>query len=339
MRYDQYKNIAAHYAPVIYQEVEVKGKCNHADNGRADYITNVDFDGDWNALNNWENEPSYPLKANVYYSVVESTNRYYITYGFFHPRDYKNNFEFETEHENDFEGIWLSVYKNGNEYGDLEVMATVFHNRFLHYSDYDVGYRQKIDGKPAIFNGKIYIYIESRGHGIKGNANSSYIFPEGKGVVYRYAGVAVEPVSPVSHLSITVACGYDLINMDELWNRRPGGIPYINEESSKQKFLSDKSALSSKVQFTNKTMKKTGSILFHSKINFAGDGKASCGCLLIKNSPHAPWGWDNLFDNIKSGIQFSDPASYFSKALSFERIKGHIIPSEEKYINNPYENP
>ena len=73
-----YRYLAEYYAPVIYQDMDTQGKGDHADGGRADYITNLNFDGNWNACDNWENEPKYPLKGYVYYSVVESDLRYYI---------------------------------------------------------------------------------------------------------------------------------------------------------------------------------------------------------------------------------------------------------------------
>ena len=54
--------LVVRYAPVIYQ-------CAKSD---QDYITKADFDGDWISNNNWDNQPDYPLKAYLYYSLVES---------------------------------------------------------------------------------------------------------------------------------------------------------------------------------------------------------------------------------------------------------------------------
>ena len=77
------KQIAARFAPIVYQGL--------GDDPRSDYITNFDFDGDWKGDNNWDNldNRSFPLRAYVYYSVVETNTHYFIHYAFFHPRDYK----------------------------------------------------------------------------------------------------------------------------------------------------------------------------------------------------------------------------------------------------------
>src|SRR5262249_46621490 len=77
------KKIAAQFAPIFYQGL--------GDNPRADYITNFDFDGDWRGDNNWDNleNSKFPLKAYVYYSVVETETHYFVLYAVFHPRDYK----------------------------------------------------------------------------------------------------------------------------------------------------------------------------------------------------------------------------------------------------------
>lgn len=64
-----YWELATHWSPFIYQ----------ATTGRHDYITRFDFDGNWLGHDNWENYECYPLPAYVYYSVVESTNYYFLT--------------------------------------------------------------------------------------------------------------------------------------------------------------------------------------------------------------------------------------------------------------------
>ena len=72
------EDLARHYAPVIRQGVV----------SDQDYITAVDFDGDWIGNNNWENQPTGDLSAYVYYSVIESKRHWFIFYSLFHPRDY-----------------------------------------------------------------------------------------------------------------------------------------------------------------------------------------------------------------------------------------------------------
>src|SRR5262245_25780440 len=55
--------LALRWAPVHYQDVDQTG--SHALGGTADYITRIDFDGDWNARNNWDNagKAGFPLAA------------------------------------------------------------------------------------------------------------------------------------------------------------------------------------------------------------------------------------------------------------------------------------
>ncbi|MCB7130321.1 MAG: hypothetical protein J3T61_12380, partial [Candidatus Brocadiales bacterium] len=77
------ERLAYRWAPIHTQDVDVTG--GDSLNGKSDYITNIDFDGDWNTLNNWENTPDYPLRAYVYYSVVGTRTHWFIVYAFYHP--------------------------------------------------------------------------------------------------------------------------------------------------------------------------------------------------------------------------------------------------------------
>ena len=64
--------IAARLAPVFRQAL--------GSSARYDYITRVDFDGDWRGDNNWNNAERYPLPATVYYSVSETETHYFVHY-------------------------------------------------------------------------------------------------------------------------------------------------------------------------------------------------------------------------------------------------------------------
>ena len=48
------------WAPVLYQQAGFN----------CDLIARVNYDGDWNLRNNWDNISKYPLKGAAYYSVV-----------------------------------------------------------------------------------------------------------------------------------------------------------------------------------------------------------------------------------------------------------------------------
>lgn len=97
------KQIAETYAPVVYQGL--------GSDPRADEFTRVDFDGDWNPDNNWDNMPLFPRPSTVYWDVIESEHHYFITYSFFFPRDYAGFCFFMHCHENDFEGMRVTVKK------------------------------------------------------------------------------------------------------------------------------------------------------------------------------------------------------------------------------------
>lgn len=67
-----YSDLAAYWAPQIYQDV-------NADLGvRADFITNFNYDGDYLALNNCDNLNNYNENGYVYYKVSETTTHYFI---------------------------------------------------------------------------------------------------------------------------------------------------------------------------------------------------------------------------------------------------------------------
>src|SRR5260221_2404458 len=140
--------LALRYAPIHEQEVHTRG--SHALGGAADYITSFDFDADDDARNNWDHagDPRYPLAAHAYYSVVETTSHWVITYQTFHPRDWSSSF-FETEHENDSEGVLLTVARDGSHFGALRAAVTVVHSDFYSYVPADSRYssgQETVDG-------------------------------------------------------------------------------------------------------------------------------------------------------------------------------------------------
>lgn len=98
--------IAFEHAPVHYQDTDSTFSW-------ADYITKFDFDVNWQADNNWDNLMKHPLLARVYFSVVETCTHWLVVYGFFHPRDWTDEY-FDGEHENDLEGFLAVVRKPGS---------------------------------------------------------------------------------------------------------------------------------------------------------------------------------------------------------------------------------
>jgi len=126
----RYKCLAEYWSPVLVQYISM-------DDPKKDYILKFEFDGDFNAWNNEDNIEKMDLvsvaqcRAFVYYWVVETETHFFIGYGFFHPRDWKYDLLIgHRPHENDFEGIFLCIEKDQENFGDwgqLVAMLTTFH--------------------------------------------------------------------------------------------------------------------------------------------------------------------------------------------------------------------
>jgi len=123
-----YLKLARYWAPVISQDID-------DDNVRADYIAAFDFDGDMFANNNWANLDNFAVDPYVYYWVIESPERYFIGYGFFHPRDWQT----AGSHVNDLEGALISIVKDDSlpGRGRFEGMITVAHTNIYGFADDD----------------------------------------------------------------------------------------------------------------------------------------------------------------------------------------------------------
>lgn len=189
-----FSDLAAHYAPFIYQDTDSDGK-------KYDLIAAIDFDGDFNGDNNWDHAgkaKDYPLggdhhnQAALYWWASETATHWFVGYTVFHPRDWEDGLraigplDFG-EHENDMEGIQLWVRKDGSRFGKVELMQTVSHTDLWQYGDAAQWQNRKLDGSaagretegvresldgPITFQGDApCIYIEAKGHGIRGVAH------------------------------------------------------------------------------------------------------------------------------------------------------------------------
>ena len=148
----QRQELAEWWAPVHFQDTDTSGET--ALEGRSDYLSAYDFDGDLNGRNNWENTGRFDLAAHMYYSVVQTASFTYLIYMFFHPRDWSDgaldNYEEDlTEHENDSEGALVIVANDGSAHGTLKAAITVAHKNFYSYvpdgSDFTAG-QESVDG-------------------------------------------------------------------------------------------------------------------------------------------------------------------------------------------------
>lgn len=130
--------LARSFAPTIYQEL--------GSDPRFDEFTRIDFDGDWDASNNWVNAGKFPRPAALYWDVREFNDHYYVTYGIFFPRDYSSWCFWIHCHENDFEGMRVVVNKEKKAIS-LETLA--------HLNSYT-----------QLNPPEIKVRIEAEGHGI-----------------------------------------------------------------------------------------------------------------------------------------------------------------------------
>ena len=259
--------LAARWAPIHYQDTD-------SSDYDADYLSTVDYDGDWNTLNNWEDQDDdvARLTGAVYYSVVETGTHWFITYGFYHPRDWTDAWDpfGLTYHENDMEGVLLTVRRDGTPYGRLEAVVTVAHSDFYSFtpagSPYTNG-RETIDG-PVLtqtFDGVAHPTTrqEAKGHGAKcwdGNG-----FPGGDGVVYYPTGTGEVPAGGNDR-----SVGYRLVDVfapGGLWARRYDAQTYASFGT------------------------------------FRGDNGQD-------NAANTPWGWDDHNDggDLPRGLLATDPA-------------------------------
>jgi hypothetical protein len=210
---DPYRPLAEYYAPLVAQEVWFQPK--------SDYLARFDFDGDWHGDNNWDNLDEGSSQAYVYYAAMETASHWFLTYNFFHARDYSDRCVAGTCHENDNEGIFLTIRKDATPFGTLEVMETLAHNNVYSYTN-DPAIRpgaHNIDGPLALWEGKHpIVFLEAGGHGALGGGDKkSLFFPsrmtfQNLGVTYIYKGIAERP---------KFACdrnvGYELLPILEHW--------------------------------------------------------------------------------------------------------------------------
>jgi hypothetical protein len=291
-----HRRLAEHYAPVVYQESR---------STVLDFIAKFDYDGDWKGDNNWRNAYLFDLSGHVYYSVIESTNHYFITYAFYHPRDYTarpyEGFAPKTEHENDMEGCTITIEKDGTPFGKVVLLETLAHDVFFKYDNRDnrrvSNGSLKLDGSMTFVDGRPAVYIEAEGHGVKAASRSVVASgPNFPGIVYRYAGKAAVPES-----NRDPNATYDLVSIeDTLWAQR--------FEVGSLFCCADTYA-----------MNDGGSARLGSAFNGPIGGCAA----------KPPWGWDQASDKIAKGDWFRDPLKAYPTQLRIQNFSG-------SYVHNPY---
>jgi hypothetical protein len=291
--------MALRWAPIHYQDVDQTG--GHALGGRSDFITRYDFDGNLDGRDNWDHA-GQNTSAVAYYSALETGTHWYLTYFFFHPRDWVDHPFFETEHENDGEGLLEIVEKDGSAYGVLRAAVTVAHSDFFSYvpagSTWANG-GETIDGtlrtksSPHDEFQHPVTAQEVQGHGLK--AWPQYDI-NGDGVVYYPSAATAESPSGPDDRDVRYRL-IDIFAAGGMWAERGN----------------------------------TG--LFAALGTFAGDTSGGCGNGTYScgsNSANAPWGWDDGNDGPARGEIATDPARL---AAAYFKIPGTPATS---YTYNPY---
>lgn len=210
---DPFRPLAEHHAPFVAQETWFEPK--------SDYLARFDADGDWRGDNNWANSPLASSQAFVYYAVIETRTHWFLIYNFFHLRDYSDKCAAGTCHENDNEGMILTVARDGSPMGRVVAMETLAHNKvYSYWADKRVrGNFHDLDGRVEFHDGSHpVVFVHSGGHGVYGpGPHSAYTaaddrFHAGTGVTYVYKGVAQRPKHPADR-----EVGYDLLPIYDHW--------------------------------------------------------------------------------------------------------------------------
>ncbi len=311
---DEYFALVENYAPFVAQETWFEPK--------ADYLARFDYDGNWRGADNWENLASGSSKAFVYYAVMETETHWFLIYNFFHPRDYSDFCVASSCHENDNEGLILTVRKDSSKFGKLEVMETLAHNNIYSFTNNSAIKKgvHDIDGKIEFHeNTHPIIFIEAGGHGIFSSNYKSSLFDSTKmefkqntGVTYIYGKKSESP-----QFSNDRNVSYALLPIyDEWWSKG-------NQKSSKATETFDDFYVYEPFGNRPRASAKYISGAFH-------------GVMASKNQAKPFWAW---FDKktkdkkiLNTGQWALDPAYSVSMNLKFPDNS----PVSLEYIFNPY---
>ncbi len=291
-------DLAEAYAPTLFQDTGREP--------RADYLAPIDFDGDWDAANNWGNLDEYTLPGTVYYALSETRTHSFLFYGFFHPRRIGTFVDNDAQSlENDLTGAMLVIRKDGSPNGTLELLETMADGQFYLYTNED-GVRRGTETLGGTFPTTDGVgprlYLEAHTHGAVVRAPSvfgEYLgeldsdFRGSSGVVYRYTGLGEEP----EHANDRDV-GYELVPLlDEVWTRRH-----------------EIGAL-----FTGSFWQTEDCEMAAS---FTGDEYAGGA---------APWTWDDIDDEgVSAGEWFTNPAKAVGSHVTMPE------PYSRRYTYNPY---
>jgi hypothetical protein len=335
---DTYLSLAAHWSPMIAQEIWYQPK--------SDMLHRFDYDGDFHGDNNWDNLDKGSSQAYVHYAVSETETHWFLIYNFFHPRDYSDRCIAGSCHEDDNEGIILTVRKDGTEFGKLEVMETLAHDNIYSYTN-ESGIRNgvhDIDGRIEFYKDTHpIVFVESGGHGIFGstdkksryNVQSDTFFFDSStaaatpwislgarasdstsltsGITYIYKGTAERPSGAAARLA-----GYDLLPIYDEWFVRA-----IDDEFRGERMFDDFQ--------TYAPLGDRPGMLASKEMGTAFYGRKEA-----TNKAKPFWGWHDVRTKkgkvLGDGQWGLDPAYAVSRDVTFPAGQ----PFSLNYIYNPY---
>jgi hypothetical protein len=201
------ERLATRWAPAFLQHTSPR----HPERDRP---VRVDFDGDWDATNNWSNLDAGALQQRpaVYYSAVLSETHVFLTYTLFYPRDWIPIVCVSYAcHDNDLEVVMVVAEREGRaeregsaDPGRLVFVESKFHTKYV--AERAAALARTPDGRPMI-------EIESEGHGMTPAPAKGELALEDVVLLREASAVAL----PSSSRSET----YELLPLaDTLWARR-----------------------------------------------------------------------------------------------------------------------
>jgi hypothetical protein len=286
---------------------------------KSDYIARFDLDADWQGDNNWEHAETGSSQAYIHYAAMETPTHWFLVYNAFHPRDYSDKCVAGSCHENDNEGLILTIAKDNSPYGRLQAMETLAHNNIYSFTA-DPEVRNgvhNIEGRIEFHDQRPVAFIESGGHGIYGTTSSHArydvgrdTFTAGTGVTYIFKGQAERPKHPNDRL-----VGYELLPIYSNWWLKTDKDGGWNQRTFDDFFAYEPLGDRPRAAFTY-------------------IGGAFLGRERGQNMAKPFWGWhDNRTrknDVLATGQWGLDPAYGASRNLSFPQ------PFSTDYVFNPY---
>jgi len=306
--------LAWYFAPIVYQNTE---------DPRRDFITRFDFDSDLDPTNQRQHvqDSAFSLPAHVYFAVVEGKSHFFVGYVFYHPVDFK----LVNGHENDLEGVLLTVERLPDGPGKLQLMETLAHNNlYQYYSDLRIQDRYQLPGQHyqdrdgalsaqvVEREGRIValrpeVVIEARGHGVLGNGDNRA--PAGRTFVqYEPSPDGTTAQQPPDHNARGI--DYALLDLEEdpLWRQRRDSDIY--EEPYEY--------------WTGRRRE-------------SDERQQLLGALRKDGNARPPWAWDDLNDPfVMRGDWYLAPAFAIAHHLAVPGLTAEIINDPGYYLRHPF---